>query len=262
MDLEPTYNETGSSTHAHNKTGSSTHAPFSINTFTLKMIALIAMTIDHIAAFLAVNVSDSGTYLNGMMDLTTYTIFRGIGRLAYPIYCYLIVCGFLHTRNVKKYGLRLLIFAVISQVPYNLANFYDTFELHDLNIFFALLAGLVCIALIDSFKNHKNEKLKFAPAIIIIILLCALYFSDNTYAVLGIIMIITFYYCKNSPRNQFTIITLATLTFSNLLQLFGLVALLPINLHNHRKGPSLKYFFYIYYPLHLLVIYLIRGMLG
>ena len=97
-----------------------------INSFQLKWIAVITMIIDHTGAVLFPD------------DM----VFRYIGRIAFPIFCFLLVEGFFHTRDVRKYMLRLGLFALISEIPYDLA-FRDTvLEFEHQNVFFALLLGV------------------------------------------------------------------------------------------------------------------------
>ena len=83
----------------------------------LKLIAVITMLIDHIGAGI-IKYNELG-YISIIGDMDLYTLLRAIGRMAFPIYCYMLVEGFVHTRNIWKYGLRLLAVAVISELPFN-----------------------------------------------------------------------------------------------------------------------------------------------
>ncbi|MCF2594921.1 hypothetical protein I6E11_14235, partial [Bacteroides caecigallinarum] len=89
----------------------------------LKLIAIILMCIDHIACFLYPNewLSNILTTI-GNKDITVYFLMRAIGRMAFPIFSFLIVEGFIHTHNRFKYGRNLLIFALISEIPWNLVH--------------------------------------------------------------------------------------------------------------------------------------------
>ena len=116
---------------------------------TLKMIAVITMLIDHVAAgvlgrYLTMYALDSTP---GAIDYNTlwiiYEVMRGIGRVAFPIYCFLLVEGFTHTKSVGKYSLRLLLFAFVSEVPFDLLFNGKVVDLSYQNVFFTLWIGLL-----------------------------------------------------------------------------------------------------------------------
>ena len=115
--------------------------------------------------------------------------FRIIGRLAFPIYSFLLVEGFIHTSNLKKYVKRLLIFAILSEMPFDYA-FYGTINWNHQNIFFTLLIGLIAMYLIDN-KNSSNNALIAVGAGILTIIM------STDYNYIGIIYILSFYYSKN-----------------------------------------------------------------
>jgi hypothetical protein len=112
---------------------------------TLKLVAIITMLIDHIgAAVLSRIVFADGSHISESVPLyLVYNGMRTIGRLAFPIFCFLLVEGFLHTRNVIKYAIRLAVFALISEIPFDLALFGKTFYSGYQNVFFTLLIGLL-----------------------------------------------------------------------------------------------------------------------
>ena len=109
----------------------------------LKCIALITMIVDHTAYVLLTK----GTHL--------YTVMRAIGRLAFPIYCFLITEGFLHTRDRKKYGIRLFLFALISELPWNLMN-RGTLLYEKQNVFLTLLLGYLGLCAVEYFKDRLS----------------------------------------------------------------------------------------------------------
>lgn len=144
---------------------------------TLKIIAIVTMFIDHVGAavieqymnLLYLNDADycrdlitskvPGLWAEWMGDIAAVQnidmIFRAIGRIAFPIFCFLLVEGFLHTRNVKKYLIRLLIFAFISDIPFDLA-FFAEIGLGHQNVFFTLFLGVSALACID-YVRHKDK---------------------------------------------------------------------------------------------------------
>ncbi len=249
-----------------------------LSTFTLKLIAIITMTIDHIGAVLGAD------GYGGILTYDTYMILRIVGRIAFPIFCYLIVEGYFYTRSVKKYALRLFAFACISQIPYTLALKGARITFNHLNIFFTLLLGLILVWVIDStinkIKNTSNlHQSNILPAVLIILLI--FYLTDDylgiDYGIYGLLLILIFYFFREnkSPSaediysydeaadiKRFTLLFISigaiTLIFSTQLQIYCLFALIPISMHNHKKGRSLKYVFYAYYPIHLLILYFIK----
>ena len=214
-----------------------------MNVFILKTLALVFMIIDHYGAI----------FQDGI------DIYRIIGRLAFPIYCFLLVEGYTHTRDIKKYARRLLIFAIVSEIPFDLA-FYSKLNLLHQNIFFTLLIGLAMMYFLDNGEKHNINKSK---VIGIGILVATFLYVD--YNFIGIIYILAFYYTKELPKLErlckvalvLFLVNLITFTF---VQQFSLLALPIIYLYNGKLGPNNKFLqsiFYIAYPLHLLIIYLI-----
>lgn len=214
-----------------------------MNVFLLKTLALTSMIIDHY-----------GAIFHGGID-----IYRIIGRLAFPIYAFLLVEGYSHTGNVKKYGTRLLIFALISEVPFDLA-FYKGISLSHQNIFFTLFIGLLTMYFLDN-----QAKYKLNTSIIWLLALFSAMILSVDYSFIGIIYILAFYYTQNlkTPQRIFAsgaIIFIVNLLTYSFTQQYALLSLPLIFLYNGKLGPSNKFLqilFYIAYPLHLLIFYLI-----
>ncbi len=216
-----------------------------MNVFLLKLIALTTMIIDHYGA-----IFHSDIYL-----------FRMIGRLAFPIYCFLLVEGYFHTKDIKKYATRLFIFALMSEIAFDYA-FYGKLELGHQNIFFTLLIGLCAMYFLD----NKEGKYSFSNKTVLIIAGILALFISVDYSFIGIIYILAFYFTKDYPnpkrlyRVGLTLI-LTNLLFASMLQQFSLLALPIIYFYNGNLGPKnkiLQWSFYIAYPLHLFVFYMIK----
>lgn len=215
-----------------------------MNVFILKIIALLTMFIDHYGAI----------FQNDIM------IYRVIGRIAFPIYCFLLVEGYIHTSNVKKYATRLFIFALISEIPFDLA-FYNNIGLKHQNIFFTLFIGLAAIYFIDNKENKYNFN---KSAVIIAACLLAIVLSTD-YDAMGIIYILFLFFTRNNDKVKrfktiFLVMFIVNLT-SSVLQQFSLLALIPIYFYNGEAGPKNKVvqiLFYAAYPLHLLIYYFIK----
>ncbi|MFR4555762.1 MAG: TraX family protein [Peptoniphilus sp.] len=127
----------------------------------LKYVAIITMLIDHIGAFILEDVYG--------LNSTIYILSRSLGRIAFPIFVFLLVEGFKKTKNIKKYFINLLIFAFISEIPFDLVHNGTIFDPSHQNIFFTLLAGLIMLILIDRIRI-KRENIKIITEIFIVIL--------------------------------------------------------------------------------------------
>lgn len=214
-----------------------------MNVFILKIIALGTMIIDHY-----------GAIFHGDVE-----IFRIIGRLAFPVYCFLLVEGYFHTSSIKKYAGRLLIFAVISEFPFDLAFYGKIFLFHQ-NIFFTLFIGLITMYFLDSGDRYNISR---NAVIIISCILSTILFVD--YGATGIIYILAFYFTKNHDKlKRFKIVGLVMLAInllSSVLQQFSLLALPIVYFYNRALGPKNKFLqilFYAAYPIHLLIFYIIK----
>lgn len=221
-----------------------------MNGLTLKLIAIITMLIDHATAVLV----PEGTIY--------YWIGRSIGRLAFPIFCFLIVEGLLHTRDVKKYLIRLGAFAFISEVPFDLA-FHNTFYYPEYqNVFFTLFFGLVAIYVLDylekSDKKFNLQTISILKALTIIIACGAAYFLKTDYSFFGIIQILIFYLFRTRKVTSAILVLLLNI-FMNTLQGLAALSMIFIWFYNGERGPKFnKYVFYAFYPVHILILYLIN----
>ena len=217
-----------------------------MTSFILKIIAVITMLFDH-----------TGYIIFGHFSFMNY-----IGRLSFPIFAFLITEGYKYTKNLKKYFARLLIFAIISQIPYML--FIDTFSnSFSLNILFTLTLGLLGITIYDKIKYKP-----FGILLVIILSFIAQYLHFD-YGWFGIVIIFIFYIFKN--QKLLMNIYICTVIFVNyffyyittlrmefiLIILFCSLSLIPINLYNEKKGKNIKYFLYVFYPMHLIALYLL-----
>lgn len=220
-----------------------------INSFRLKLIAVISMTIDHIGAVL----------------LPQYLFLRIIGRLAFPIYCFLIVVGFKNTGNVWKYLLRLVGFAVLSEVFFDLAFYGRLCYAGHQNVYFTLFLGLLLLILTDRLRNSNflnNKVINMALEIVMVVFVCGLAFFMNTdYSFAGILMIYFFYILS---ENRFMLALFQIYINMDMfggVQGFAALSLIPIFMYNGKRGEhSLKWIFYGYYPAHLLVLFLIKSI--
>ncbi len=223
-----------------------------LDTNLIKIVAIISMTFDHV----------------GNAFFPEYPVFRWIGRIAFPLFCYCLTVGMLYTHDIKKYVLRLSAFALISQPFWILAFNSDDIigNIFNLNIFFTLIVSLLATW---GFKEKK-----WWLFIIGLILLNVINFD---YAMTGLILMMIFYLCRNKPLLGALIYTLTYLpaingymedplalkigTHAIGFEIFALLALPFIYIHTNSNLKISKWFFYIYYPAHLFIIFLVQVIL-
>ena len=172
----------------------------------LKWIAVLVMAVDHLGAGLleayVLNAwGDSplgGRFLEQWDEiLAVDQVLRYIGRPAFPIFCFLLVQGFLHTHDVKRYAVRLGIFALISEVPFDLALHIQPFYPQKQNVFFTLLIGLLVIWFL---KTHKNTLPFRAVGLLAGAALAELLHTD--YGAFGVALIVLLYLLRDKKKSQ------------------------------------------------------------
>ena len=199
----------------------------------LKVIALISMTVDHIAYYLM----DHGTLL--------YDVMRTVGRMAFPIFAFLLVEGYDHTRSTRKYALNLLAFALISEIPWWLLNHDNTH-----NVFFTLLLGLIAI---EGIKKLGKKPLLWAVLMITICTIAMFLHVDYEYS--GILLIYAFHIFQPDKVTKCLLATLFMYQYGVIGLWLGLAVILCYNgQRGFIKGQYTKYLWYAYYPLHLMTI--------
>ena len=220
-----------------------------MTSFVLKIIGIITMLSDHI----------------GDAILGKFSFFNLIGRIAFPIFAFQTVQSYIHTNNLKKHMIKLLIFGCISQVPFML--FLSTFtERFSLNIFFTLFLGLFILFVYDKCNN------KILGFLFVILTSIAGELINVDYGAFGVLLIFSFYFFKDKKIKM--VISTILLCFINYIPniiatpslylhylnciFFTLLSLIFILFYNKKEGPKSKYFFYIFYPLHLLILYIIH----
>lgn len=209
-----------------------------------------------------------------LCDHFGYLIYKGklsfmnfIGRIAFPIFAFQISEGYIHTKNLKKYIIRLLVFAILSQYPF--LCFHSLISTgFALNIFFTLLLGLICIIIYDKLFSRSSSI--FYKILALLICIEIAYIAEITncdYGFYGVAIILLFYIFKNNQILMslsfilFTIIkyAISIIKYGHLQTYYFLCicTILPIifiNLYNKKQGKKVKYFLYIFYPAHLLII--------
>lgn len=209
----------------------------------LKLIAMAAMVIDHVALIF---------FCNNPEHSTTYELMRTIGRISYPVFAFLVVEGYLHTHDFGRYAKRLLYFAIVSEIPWQLIN-------HDgsHNVLFTLLAGLFVLYMIEHWHTTNINISLFA-----IITGVLLIYIHTDYDWRGLLLILIFYLFKKDPLFQ-TVFGILVMSFYGFTG--ALLAFMVINAYNgHRgfiQGDLGKHLVYLFYPCHLLLLWTVGVMI-
>ena len=217
----------------------------------LKVIAVITMIIDHIAVVFYYRFTDVFISFAGR-SMTYYELMRLIGRMSFPVYAFLISEGFIHTRNRKMYGLRLLLFALLSEIPWNLEH-TGTIYYEKQNVFFTLFLGYAGICTAEKIRKGE-ETLKNQAMMLLLLLISFVLNADYGYS--GFCTILMMYLLRES-------LILRTCAGICLLSCHwkAIPAFALIGLYNGKRGfisnRFLQILFYAIYPLHMLIFYLL-----
>jgi hypothetical protein len=223
----------------------------------LKLLAIVTMTADHAALFVLRFFPGfmKPLFMIGSHPVSWYVLMRGVGRMAFPLFAFLLVEGFLHTRSRRRYGMGLLLFGLLSMVPWSLACYGCLFTLSTLNIFFTLLLGFLALCAISRWEAGRLGGLRLAVVLVFLMLIARLLHFD--YEAPGVGFIIALYALRHQPALR-AVVGIAIIP----ARWKAGLAFIPISLYNGRrgfiKGPIAKYAFYTFYPLHLLLLYFIR----
>lgn len=211
----------------------------------LKVIAVISMTIDHVALYVLARHM-------GMQDLWLYDVLRSVGRLAFPIFAFLVVEGYLHTHNIYNYVMTLLLAAFVSEIPWNLLGEHDSH-----NVLYTLLSGLVSISITDRFPK-QSWMLIIPPFCIAVVATVA----NTDYSWHGIGLMTVFFLFRNKPFLIFLFGLPFLLEYGLIGTSCGILICLAYNgERGFVQGKWLKYVFYIFYPLHLMVLWVLQRYL-
>lgn len=229
----------------------------------LKIIALVSMFVDHVyyavfqlgyiekRGFLPGLYLPDGTFNPGHWVFGLEVIMRAVvGRVAFPIFCFLLVEGFVHTSNRTKYKMRLFLFALLSEIPFNLA-FRDSLKFGTSNVFFTLFLALLALdGLESSLHPVLRTLLVFVPAYLAQVL-------GSDYGASGVLLVVGLYLARGEKAWAVLVGLLSVVVFPA-ISLMSLLAYAPICLYNGKRGLNLKYVFYAFYPVHLAGLYLVR----
>ncbi|MEG0304640.1 MAG: TraX family protein [Oscillospiraceae bacterium] len=260
-----------------------------MTSFALKLIAIISMLIDHIEKIF-------GFHFASLFFAENYSIsvflrcLNGVGRLTFPIMAFFIAEGCKKTANINQYSLRLLLFAFLSEPVFDLAfdiynsvyalNIFTNYTLLSFtsqNVIFTLFFGCASIIV---FRHLKTKKILAYIAVIAIGVIAE--YLKTEYGFLGVILIFTAYISKTKRSCFISMSTIlialylfyfawnnglewlkpnANLTYFIFPCIMALASIVILQFYNGRRGFKCKYFFYFFYPLHLLLLVFIREVL-
>lgn len=210
----------------------------------LKITAMLSMLCDHIAF----------VFIPAAGCPSLYYIMRAVGRIAFPLFCFMLVEGFIYTHNREKYIVRLAVFAVISEIPFDLSAGGDVLCWDSQNVMWTLLIGFIVMYVIDKAGDTYIAKI-FA----ILAGCMAAYFMRTDYSVFGI-LIITVLYIYRYNRKTGMVITGILILSQNSIEMYAVLSIpIILNYRPDKNNVHLpKYFFYAFYPVHLFILYIIR----
>ena len=239
----------------------------------LKWVAIAAMLIDHTAAV-----------MGGLFPFSWYDPMRDVGRMAFPIFAYGIAQGCVYTHSARRYLGRLLLFAVLSEIPHRLALRAGSLAFGLFNVFFTLLAGAACCQIVK-FCKSKGKHWAWAAVVPVgvIVLLCEMQHTD--YGGFGVLCILLPYlFWESKPARIIALGSVVALIYivvshfqgfgmplywiyapenvGSMVRetLFALAGVGLIALYNGQPGSRRgKWAFYVFYPAHLLALWLLRA---
>lgn len=245
---------------------------------TVKIIAIAVMLIDHIGAVIVERMLLNAGALYQTQEqlqqgiayrqdeaviatlLLVDLILRMIGRLGFPIFCFLLIEGFMHTKNVWNYALRLGVFALISEVPFDLAFSGSFFYMDYQNVFFTLFIGLTVMIAYDRIQRRENWpgwQKKILGVIAILLGMGAAALLKTDYAAIGVLCVMIMFLFR---KNRLYQVIAGCIAFC--WEITAPLAFVPIAMYNGKRGLNMKYVFYAFYPVHLLLLYIIARCMG
>lgn len=209
----------------------------------LKYLALLAMTADHIAVI-----------------CRPVPGFRTFGDLAFPLFAFLLVEGFFHTRDRRCYGRRLLLAAAVSEIPYDLAFSGRWMDAQHQNVCLTFFLALVAMELLERYGNGIWEKL------VLTAVFCTLTEAAGADGgAWGMGLVLAFYFCEKTAgvfMKMIAAVLIGAFAWQEPLWVLALTAVCLLLYDGYRGRSRFRSFFYIYYPVHLLTLYFVGKWLG
>lgn len=213
---------------------------------TLKLIAIVSMAIDHVGAVL----------------FPQLRWMRIVGRLAFPLFAFRISEGCAHTRSLPKYMLRLGIFALLSEVPFDLCFKRSVLEFSHQNVmltFLLAVSAIYCCEKLNTGNKWLDALLKTAVCGASCVLAILLRTDYNAF---GVGLVLLFWFMRRYHLGRILSALVYELVMRGGLQSWCMLSAVPLLLYNGKRGRSIKYLFYVFYPCHLLLLAALRHLLA
>ena len=230
----------------------------------LKLIAVISMLCDHAAIRLLAYGLIPALYVAGENMAAerwnqAFWILRSVGRMAFPIYVFLLTEGFCHTRNRRRYALRLGVFALISEIPFDLLVYGKIWDTHSQNVFFTLFLGVLMLTAVDWIGRNTDAALaQYRQMAVVVGAALLAWFLRTDYDAAGIMLIAVLFWFRLTPDTA-CLAGFGLMAAAEFPPVYipGLaVSFFLIRCYNGTRGSwKGKWFFYLVYPVHLLVLY-------
>lgn len=226
----------------------------------LKVIGIVAILIDNVGAVVIqggiLHAGERAAYQSiiathsGQIWMIAGQVCRYCGRLAFPIFAFLVAEEFVRTRERARYAIRMLVFAVISEVPFDLAVYHKVFYPYYQNMLFTLFIGIMVIYVMEYARNLWVQIAALAAG-------CALaWLLQTDYNVMGVLLIAAMYWLRYNDTAQLCVGVAMCAVESVSYYCVSALAFVPIVMYNGRRGAfQLKYLLYVFYPAHFLVLY-------
>lgn len=234
-----------------------------LSSFSLKRVAMALMLLDHV-----------GVALHGMIPHAAYVSLRALGRPAFPLFCFLLVEGFRHTRSRVRYALYLALFAALSELPADLL--FRGWEARGagMNALVTLLLGLLTLVALDAVLRALAQRRLLAGLCCAAVTGAAMalaWLLQPSYGWLGVVLIVWIFLAgRRFPQHRTAAVCAAVALWAagdtfldGGIEYLGALACVPVTLYDGSRGESAlpKWVFYAFYPAHLAALYLLRCLL-
>ena len=225
----------------------------------IKMIAVACMAVDHTAKIVLHdnNKLYEKLFAIGHTDVSWQFIMQCvIGRIAFPLFAFLIVEGYSHTRSVRRYALTMFLFAILSVVPWSLMH-GSCFYLGSQNVMFTLLLGILAIHSIERLSSSR-------AAVAVVVTLLTAWLTHCDYGASGVAFIVLLHLLRH--RRLFQSLAVVATFFARKTKMCAILAVVPMAMYNGQRGfihgSVAKYAFYAFYPLHIILLLILRNLIA